>query len=82
MFNKCSKKLSKKKTATAMQSYNMMGCGELESTKNKDSLKMSGFSNPAAKVDVSNLHSFRMSFALMNINIEFVGESCQMKLQS
>ena len=45
-----------------MQSYNnMMGCGELESTKNNDYFKMSGFSNPAAKVDVSNLHSFRMS---------------------
>ena len=75
-------KLSKKKTATAMQSYNMMGCGELESTKTKDSFKMSGFSNPAAKVDVSNLHSCRMSFSLININLKFAGESCRMKLHS
>ena len=48
-----------------MQSYNMVSCGELESTKNKDSFKISGFSNPAGKVDVSNLHSFRMSFVLI-----------------
>ena len=39
-----------------MQSYNMMGCGELDSAKNNDYFKMSGFSNPTAKVDVSNLH--------------------------
>ena len=62
-----------------MQSYNMMSCGELESTKNNNYFMMYGFSDPAAKVDVSN---FIMSFALMNINLEFVGESCQMKLQS
>ena len=75
-LNPCSIKLSKKKTATAMQSYNMVSCGESENIKNKDSFKMSGFSNPVAQVDVSYLRSFIMSFASMNINLKFVGESC------
>ena len=45
-------KLSKKRTATAMQSYNMMSCDEFENIQSKESFKMSRFSNPA-EVDVS-----------------------------
>lgn len=56
---------------TAMQSYIMASCGELETTKNKDSFKMSGFSNPA-NVDVSNLYLFRMSCSCFNLILNFV----------
>ena len=58
-------KLSKKKTATAAN--NTGGFSELENViKSKDFFEMPEFSNPA-KVDVSNLHSFIMSFGLILI---------------
>ena len=60
----------------------MMGCGELESTKNNDYFKMSGFSNPAAKVDVSNIIciDFIQNVITFHLILNFVGGSCQMPI--